>query len=146
MHEYAKNRRALFDYEILETYDAGIELKGHEAKAVKSGRVTIAGAYAALKNSEAFLINADIPPYQPANTPSGYDPKRTRKLLLNRAEIKELSGRTREKGLTLVPLSVYNKRRFVKVKIGLGRAKKKKDKRETIKKRDAEREARAFRG
>ena len=134
------NKRAGFEYEILETYEAGISLKGFEVKSVKNGRIGINGAYAVIKNNEAWLINADIPPYQPKNTPAGYDPKQTRRLLLRKEEIKTLLGRTQEKGLTLTLLKVYIKKGRVKLEIGLGKSRKKADKRQVIKKREVKRE------
>ena len=134
------NKRAHFDYEVLEAYEAGIELRGFEVKAVKSGRINLAGSYAIIKNNQAWLLNADIPSYQPLNTPADYDSKRTRRLLLRKSEIKNLIGRTKEKGLTLVPLKVYTKAHRIKIEIGLGKSRKKGDKRELIKKRDIERE------
>lgn len=136
------NKRAYFDYEILETYEAGIELRGFEVKAIKSGRINLAGSYAIIRNNQVWLLNADIPPYQPKNTPVDYDSKRTRRLLLKKSEIKNLIGRTQEKGLTLVPLKVYTKGKFgrIKIEIGLGKSRKKADKRELIKKREVERE------
>ncbi|MFY9463231.1 MAG: SsrA-binding protein SmpB, partial [Candidatus Sungiibacteriota bacterium] len=132
MNDLAVNRRAHFDYEILSTYEAGISLFGFEVKAIKSGRINLAGAYALIRNSEAWLINATIPPYQAANAPADYDPTRTRRLLLHKSEIKELIGGATERGLTIVPLKVYTKRNRVKMLIGLGRRKKKSDKREII--------------
>lgn len=136
------NRRAYFDYSILETYEAWVELLGFEVKAIKSCRINLAGSYVIIRDNQAWLLNADIPPYQPLNTPSDYDSKRTRRLLLKSSEIKNLIGRAQEKGLTLVPLKVYTKNRRIKVEIGLGKSKKKVDKREAIKKRDIEREIR----
>ncbi|MEK9183931.1 MAG: SsrA-binding protein SmpB [Patescibacteria group bacterium] len=130
------NKKAYFNYEILETYEAGIELKGFEVKAIKTGKASIVGSFVIVKNNEAWLLNADIPPYQPANTPPDYDPKRTRRLLLKKEEIKELIGKTHENGLTIVPLKLYNKNGKIKIEIGIGRGKKKTDKRETIKKRE----------
>lgn len=138
--ETVSNKRAFFDYQIGETYEAGIELKGFEVKAVKTGRVNLLGGYVVIRGGEVFLINVDIPPYQPGNTPPDYDPRRSRRLLLRAAEIKALTGQTHKTGLTLVPLKVYTKNRRVKILIGLGRGKKKADKRETIKKREAKRE------
>jgi len=140
----ATNKRAYFDYEILETYEAGIELKGFEVKAVKSGRINLAGSYVIIHNNQAWLLNTDIPPYQPKNTPADYDSKRTRRLLLNKSEIKSLIGRTQEKGLTLIPLKVYTKGKGgkIKVEIGLAKSRKKVDKRELIKKREDLREIR----
>ena len=136
----ATNKRAYFDYQILETYEAGIELKGFEVKAIKTGHINLAGSYAVIKNSQIWLINADIPPYQPKNTPADYDSKRTRRLLLKSSEIKNLIGQVKEKGLTLVPLKVYTKNRRIKIEIGLAKSRKKFDKRELIKKREAQRQ------
>ena len=136
----ATNKRAHFDYEILETYEAGIELYGFEVKSIKSGRINLAGSYAIIRNKEVWLINADIPPYQPKNAPEDYDSKRTRRLLFGKKEIKTLIGKTVEKGLTLMPLKVYTKERKIKIEIGLAKSRKKADKRELIKKREAERE------
>ena len=140
MPDLSVNRRAQFDYEILSTYEAGISLFGFEAKAVKTGRINLAGAYALIRGNEAWLLNATIPPYQVANTPPTYDPTRTRRLLLHKSEIKALIGGSTEKGLTIVPLKVYTKNNLVKVLLGLGRHKKKADKRESIKRRETERE------
>lgn len=140
MNHLAVNKRAHFDYEILETYEAGIELRGFEVKAIRSGRVSLGGSYVIIKDNQAWLLNADIPPYQPQNTPKDYESKRTRKLLLKKSEIKELIGKTHRTGLTIVPLKLYNKHGKLKLEIGLGRHKQKRDKRETIKKREAQRE------
>lgn len=136
------NKRAYFDYEILETCEAGIELLGQEVKSIKAGRINLSGAYVIIRGNEARLLNADIPPYQPANFLGDYDPKRTRHLLLRREEIKNLAGRTQEKGLTLMPLKVYTKgrKKLIKVEIGLAKSRKKVDKRDLIKKREVERE------
>ena len=139
-HEITKNKKAYFDYEILETYEAGIELRGNEVKAIKTGHINLAGSYVWIRNNEAYLLNADIPPYQPKNTPTDYDPQRTRRLLLRKEEIKELVGKTHEKGLTIMPLKVYSKGRRLKIEIGLARGKKKRDKREMIRKRETQRE------
>ena len=140
MNEIAVNRRAYFDYEILETYEAGIELFGFEVKSVKAGRMNLAGSFVVMKDARPELLNASIPPYQPKNAPADYDPARSRRLLLHKAEIKELIGKTSQKGLTIIPLKVYNKRNRVKLLIGMARHKKAQDKRETIKKREAARE------
>ena len=142
MTTYAVNRRAKFDYEILEILEAGIELKGFEVKAIKNNRIQIKGAYAVIKDNEIWLLNADIAPYQPSNMPPDYESKRSRRLLLNKSEIKNLIGKLQQKGLTLVVLDVYNKRGLVKLKIGLAKSRKKYDKREVIKKRETERELR----
>jgi len=142
MKIFSVNKRAGFDYEILETFEAGMELKGFEVKSIASGRVNTTGSYAIIRGGEAWIVNLDIPPYQPQNTPEGYDPKRTRKLLLQKKEIEHLIGRTKEKGLTIVPMKMYNKNSKIKIELGLGRSKKKYDKREVIKKRETEREIR----
>lgn len=139
-NELAVNKRLYFDYEVLETYEAGMELRGFEVKAIKSGRMSLAGSFAVIRGNEAFLLNAVISPYQAANTPAGYEPERTRRLLLKKSEIQELIGKTAQKGLTLVPLKAYTKRSRVKILIGLCRHKKQHDKRETIKKRESNRE------
>lgn len=141
MSELAVNRRAGFDYEILQTYEAGIELFGFEVKAAKAGRMQIAGAFVVIRNTGASLVNATIAPYQPKNTPGDYDPARSRRLLLHASELKELLGASSRKGLTIVPVKAYTKRNRIKLLIGLGRHKKKQDRRETIKRREAEREA-----
>ena len=154
MSDLSVNRRATYDYEILQTYEAGISLLGFEVKSVKSGRMTLAGAFAVIRGGDAcphtkrhrrcgvgaWLLNASIPPYQQKNTPPDYDPVRSRRLLLHRREIEELIGAAAQKGLTMVPLKVYSKRGLVKISLGLARHKKAADKRETIKKREAERE------
>ena len=140
MNDVSVNRKARFDYEILETYEAGIELFGFEVKSVKTGRLNLTGSFAVIKDREAWLLNANIPAYQPQNAPADYDPNRSRRLLLHKSEIKELIGKSAQKGLTLVPLKVYTKRNRVKILLGLGKHKKKTDKREQIKKREAVRD------
>ena len=137
-----KNKNAYFSYQILEKFEAGVSLIGQEVKSIKSGRASLKGAYVSVRNNEVFLINCTIPPYQPANAPQNYNSARPRKLLLNRKEIRYLIGKTQEKGLTLVPLSVYTKKGKIKLEIALAKGKKKADKRESIRKRDAEREIR----
>ena len=146
MQPLSTNRRAAFDYDILETYEAGIELLGHEVKSVRVGRINLAGCFTVIRDGQAFLLNVDIPPYQAKNTPAGYEPTRSRRLLLKKAEIRELVGKTAQKGLTLIPLRVYTKGPNIKVAIGLARRKKKYDKRERIREREDERKiARALR-
>ena len=115
-------------------------LTGQEVKSIKSGRINLAGSYAVIKNEEAFLLNADIPPYQPKNAPPDYDSTRLRKLLLNKSEIKYLIGKSQEKRLTLLPLRVYTKKGKIKLEFGLGKGRKKASKKELLKKRDVERE------
>lgn len=142
MEAIAENRRARFDYDIIETYEAGIELLGHEVKSAKGGRMQIAGARVLIRHDEAWLVNSHIPPYQPKNTPAGYEEDRARRLLLTKEEIKRLTGALQEKGQALVPLRAYVKRGFVKIELGLGRSRRKSDKRESLKKRAHEREMR----
>ena len=140
MSTLAKNKKAYFDYEILETYEAGIVLHGFEVKSVKLGHISLRGAYVTIKNDEVYLINAHISPYQSANTPGDYDPTRSRKLLLRRAEIKAIVGKSKSQGLTMMPLSVYTKKGNIKVSSGIGKGKRKHEKREKIKRRDTERD------
>jgi len=142
MASYAENRKARFNYEFLEKYETGIELLGTEVKSVRAGQMSLEGAFVIIRGGEAFLINANIPPYQPLNAPKDYDPLRNRKLLLTKKEITELAGNEKNKNLTIVPISVYNKGRKIKVEIALVKGKKKFDKRETLKKRDTDREIR----
>lgn len=139
----AENRRARFDYEILETYEAGIELSGQEVKSAKSGRFNLAGSYGILRNGEVWLLNSEIPAYQPKNAPAAYDSKRSRRLLLRREEIQKLIGKLNEKSLRLVPLRAYLKKNFIKIELGLARSRKKTDKREVLSRRAAEREMRS---
>lgn len=140
MATYSNNRKARFDYEILKTFSAGVELIGHEVKSARAGKASLRGAFVAVRGNEAYLIGADIPPYQPKNTPPKYDATRARKLLLSKSEIEELAQAEATSGLTIVPLTVYNKGRFLKLDLAIARGKKKFDKRESIKKRDTERE------
>ena len=142
MAHYAENRKARFNYEILEKYEAGIELLGIEIKSVRSGRMSLEGAFVIVRGGEAFLINSNIPPYQVNNTPKDYDPLRNKKLLLTKKEIATLADSEKNKSLTIVPIAVYNKDRKIKIEIALVKGKKKQDKRETIKKRDTDREIR----
>ena len=136
---HAENRKAFHDYEIIERYEAGIVLEGHEVKAIKTGKISIFGSYVKTIGKEVFLIGATISPYQPKNTPKEYDPQRTRKLLLNKKEIAGLIGKSKERGLTIVPLKVYHKKGKIKFEIGLAKARKKRDKREVIKKKEEKR-------
>ena len=142
MANYAENRKARFDYEILEKYETGIELLGTEVKSVRGGRMSLEGSFAIIRGGEAFLVNANIPLFQPKNAPKDYDPLRNRKLLLTKKEIAELAQSEKNKSLTIVPLAVYNKGRKIKVSVALSKGKKKFDKRETIKKRETDREIR----
>ncbi|OGZ19028.1 MAG: SsrA-binding protein [Candidatus Nealsonbacteria bacterium RBG_13_42_11] len=146
MKVFSENKKAYFNYEILERIEAGIALIGQEVKSIRSGRINLAGSYVVLKQSaagripEVFLIGANIPPYQPKNAPKDYNPERSRKLLLRKAEIKHLIGKVKERGLTLVPLKVYTEKAKIKIEFGLGKGKRKFDKRESIKKRELNKE------
>jgi len=137
---YIQNKKVHFNYEILEKFEAGIGLLGFEVKSLKSKQGSLEGAHVIVRDGEVFLVGATIPPYQPSNTPKGYDPERARKLLLTKKEISALSGVESKKGLTIVPISVYNKKNKLKLEFGIARGKKKHDKREDIKKRDTERD------
>ena len=142
MSHYAENRKARFNYEIMEKYESGIELLGTEVKSVRGGQISLEGAFVIIRGGEAYLINSNIPPYQAKNAPKDYDPLRNRKLLLTKKEIAELASNEKNKSLTIVPISLYNKDRKIKVEIALVKGKKKFDKRETLKKRDTDREIR----
>ena len=140
MEALAENRKARFNYTILGAYEAGIELQGHEVKAVKAGRMNLGGAFGVVRGNEIWLLNADIAPYQPGNTPKDYESSRPRRLLLHASEIRELIGKMKERRLTLLPLRAYTKSNLVKIELGLGRGKRGPDKREAIKKRETRRE------
>jgi len=136
----ADNRRARRDYQILERFEAGIELRGTEVKSLRAGHVTLKDSYAQVEEGEMFLVGVYISPYEQGNI-YNHDPERSRRLLLHKREILKLGQRVAEKGLTLVPLRVYFKRGRVKIEIGLCRGKLGVDKRETIRERDLQREA-----
>jgi len=138
----ADNRKARFDFEILETFEAGLVLLGTEVKAIREGRVNLRDSYAVVEKGEVFALNIHISPYSHRGS-ADHEPMRKRKLLLHKLEIRKLIGRTVEKGLTLVPLKMYFKSGKVKMAVGLARGKKTHDKRETIKTREAARETRA---
>lgn len=143
MRVLAENRKAYYNYEILEKFQAGLVLTGHEVKSVRLGRVQLASSFCRFRGEELFLSGASIPPYQPKNTKPNYDPARDRKLLLRKTELKELIGKVRERGLTLLPLKVYTTDAGkIKVELGLAKGKKKWDKREAIRKREVAREIR----
>ncbi|MEK7505718.1 MAG: SsrA-binding protein SmpB [Patescibacteria group bacterium] len=137
-----ENKKFFLKYETLETLEAGIELFGYEVKSVRARQGSLDGARVLVRGGEAYLLGANIPPYQPNNTPAGYDPERNRRLLLHKSEIAHLSGLETRKGLTIVPISMYNKGRAIKLSIALARGKKKYDKRADIKKRESDREIR----
>ncbi len=141
MKTLATNKRAYFDYDILETLEAGVELSGPEVKSLKAGHVSLKGAYAAITGQGPVLLNMHVSAYGPAGKHgAAYDPTRTRRLLLHKKEVGYLRGKAQEQGLTIVPVSVYIKGNLIKVALGLGRGKKVRDKRESIKRRDQERE------
>jgi len=140
MATFANNSKALFDYEILERFTLGLELLGLEVKSIKEGKMNLRGAFVAIRGNEAYLVSAEIPAYQPKNAPKDYDATRARRLLLTKDEVGKLRGAEQTKGLTIVPISVYNKGRFLKLDIAIARGKKKFDKRQAIKKRDVERD------
>jgi len=142
MATIARNKRANFDYKILEKYEAGLVLTGQEVKSIKTGHVSFKESFVTIHNHELYLTNTYIPPYIHAGTMANYDPTHSRKLLLKKVEIKRLIGKARTQGLTLVPIRLYTKRRLVKLEFGLGKGKKEYDKREKIKKREDERKAR----
>ena len=138
----SNNKKAYFEYQILKKIEAGIILTGQEVKSIRLGRINLAGSYVILKEGEVYLVGTNIPPYQPKNITSDYNPGQPRKLLLKKAEIEYLIGKTKEKGLTLVPLRVYTNKRKIKLEIGIAKGKKKRDKREEIKKRETRRDMR----
>ena len=141
----ASNRRARFEYQIEEVFEAGISLQGSEVKTLRGGKASLQDAYAVVRGNEVFLMGVHIPPYPQASL-QNHEPTRARKLLLHREEIKRLIGKTAEKGLTLVPLRLYFKGNKVKAEIALARGKKSYDKRQTIATREAEREMAKRRG
>ncbi|BAW96528.1 SsrA-binding protein [[Synechococcus] sp. NIES-970] len=134
------NRQARFQYEILETLEAGVQLKGTEVKSVRAGKVNLRDGYVLIRNNEAWLLNVHISPYNASGDYFNHEPKRDRKLLLHRKEIRRLIGQLEQKGLTLIPLKMYLKGSLVKLSLGLGRGKKLHDKRETLKRRQDDRE------
>jgi SsrA-binding protein len=140
MTDYITNKKAFFNYEILEGFEAGVVLTGSEVKAVRTGKASLAGAYVIIRGGEAYLVNAHISPYQIPNTPKHYEPDHARKLLLSRKQLTELEQASEKQGLTIVALKWYNKNRYLKLSIALARGKKKGDKRETLKERDSKRD------
>ena len=137
----AQNKKARHDYQILETIEAGLVLTGTEIKSVRERRINLKDGFAQIHNGEAWLMNVHISEYTQGNR-FNHDPLRVRKLLLHKKEIQKLTGQTSEKGITIVPLKVYLKHGFAKVLLGIAKGKHDYDKRETIKKRDQEREIR----
>jgi SsrA-binding protein len=143
MKVIATNKKAYFNYNLLENYEAGVSLVGSEVKSIRQGRISLKDSYAEIRGREVFLLNFHISPYEAANR-FNHDPDREKKLLLHRQEIKRLSGKIREKGLTLVPTKVlFNDKGKVKIEIALAKGKRAYQKKEVIKERDRERELRA---
>jgi SsrA-binding protein len=142
MPKLALNKKARFDYEFLDTFEGGLGLTGAEVKSIKEGHVQLKGAFVSIRDSELWLRNSYVAPYKPAGKQSDYDPSRDRKILVHRAELKRLIGKTQEAGLTIVPISLYTKGRLVKLEFALARGKKKYEKRATIKKRELDRKVR----
>ncbi len=139
MEIVSTNKKARFNYEIIEKIEAGIALKGTEVKSIRNRNVSIGESYAQIKDDEVFLHNLHISPYEQGNR-ENHDPIRVRKLLLHKHEIKKLVAKTQQKGLSLVPLSIYLRKGKIKVELGIGRGKRLVDKRESIKKKTIERE------
>ncbi len=137
-----ENDKVRFDYEILEEIEAGMELLGTEVKSLRAGRGSLKGARVVARGGEAFLVGASIPSWQEANAPSSYDPERARRLLLSEKEIAHIASAEGQKGLTIVPIKVYNKKRNLKLLIAIARGRKKHDKRSVIRKREEERSIR----
>lgn len=137
MKNRLQNKKVHFDFELLERFEAGIELTGTEVKALRSGQGSLEGSYVTVRGGEAYLMGATIPPYQAGNTASSYDSMRNRRLLLSKKELSRLSGLESQKGLTIVPISVYNRGKVLKIEIAVARGKKKHDKRELVKSREA---------
>lgn len=136
----ADNRQARYQYEILETYEAGIELLGTEVKSIRGGRVNLRDGYASVKDGEVWLHNVHVSPHQSASAIFNHDPRRVRKLLLHNREISKLIGKTEQQGLTLIPLKLYLKNGWIKALIGLAKGKKLHDKRESLKRKQTNRE------
>lgn len=137
MSVLAENKKARFDYDITEAFEAGVELFGFEVKSVKAGKMDLPGSRVIIRGGEAYLVVANIPAFQPKNAPADYDPKRARRLLLHKSEISRLAGYL-ETNYYLVPLAAHLKNGLVKLELGLGRHRKKGDKREVIKKREVQ--------
>ena len=142
MPSLSHNKKAKFDYEILESFEAGLVLEGHEVKSVRAGRMSLLGAYVTISRGMVWLIGSHIQKYPQAGPLADYDPDRSRKLLLHRRETQKLAGKLEQKGLTLVPISVYTKGSKIKLEFGLARGKKQYQKKETLKRRDIDREVR----
>ena len=143
MSDLSKNKRVKFDYDILETFEAGLVLSGQEVKSAKTGHFKLKGGHVIFRGDDAYIIGVHISKYNKAGELKDYDPERTRKLLLHKKELRRLRGKSEEKGLTIVPIRAYINRGRIKIEIGVGRGKKRHEKRAVIKKRDLDREARS---
>ncbi len=142
MTNLLENKKAGFNYHILDKMEAGLVLSGQEVKSLRKKRGSLFGSFVSIKNGECFLVNCNIPPYQPKNTLSYYNSKKPRKLLLKKNEIAKLYGKTKERGISLIPLKIYTKKNLIKLELAVAKGKKKYDKRETIKRREVDREIR----
>jgi SsrA-binding protein len=142
MNALTENKKARLEYEVLEEFEAGLELFGYEVKALRAGMASLLGSRVMVRGGEAYLVGATVRPYQEKNTPGSYDPERSRRLILHKKEIAEIASAEGQKGLTILPLMVYNKNRRLKLKVAIARHKKKQDKREALKERDTKRSIR----
>jgi SsrA-binding protein len=142
MRVFAENRKASFNYEILDTFKAGLALLGQEVKSIKLGRASLAGSYVIFRGDDLYLVGCHVPPYQPKNSPADYTPERSRQLLLKRKELSYLQGKISQKGLTFVPLKLYTNDGKIKLEFSLAKPIKKFDKREVIRKKEIRREIR----
>lgn len=140
MSTYTTHKKAHFDYEILETFEAGVVLSGIEVKSIRLKKARLEGAFVIVRGGEPFVVGLDIPPYQPSNTPKKYEADKARTLLLSKKEIAILDQKTNIDRLTAIPIKLYNKNRKIKLEIAIVRGKKKFDKRETLKARDTKRD------
>jgi len=140
MSTYIRNRKATFNYEILDTFEAGVILRGYEVKSVRAGKGKLDGSYVIIRGGEAFLVGASISAFQVANTPKSYDPEQPRKLLLSKKQLAKIENQVDTARLTCIPISLYNNNGKIKLEIALARGKKKADKRESIKARDSKRD------
>lgn len=140
MPNFAENKKARFDFEILEEFEGGLDLLGHEVKSIRTKGADISNAHVLVRGGEAYLVNANIPAYQVKNISEKYNPERVRRILLNKKELRELENQGEKRGLTIVPISLYNKGRLIKLRFAIVKGKKKFDKREKIKERDTNRE------
>ncbi len=146
MQTIARNNQAKFDYDLIQNYEAGLSLYGHEVKSIRTGNISLKGAFVTVKGHELYLTNALIPLYTHAANIKDYDPHRSRKLLVKKSEIRTLIGKKQQQGLTLVPIRVYTKGKLIKLEFAIARGKAKHDKRQSIKRRETDRNiARALR-